>query len=121
MIGDCLCESCRAAATALSKRHADGSLPIEDYNIELEDQGGHTVKFGTETDQRYCTLLVGIRNDYLNFHANETVFVFVLVLFHSAAMMGLMLHTKGKSLIGMEMYSDAVEVLAMAEVSCYCW
>ncbi|XP_010467169.1 PREDICTED: NEDD8 ultimate buster 1-like [Camelina sativa] len=74
----------KAAATALSKRHADGSLPIEDYNIELEDQGGHKVQFGTETDQ-------------------------------SAAMMGLMLHTKAKSLIEMEMYSDAVEVLAMAE------
>ncbi|XP_010496033.1 PREDICTED: NEDD8 ultimate buster 1 isoform X1 [Camelina sativa] len=76
----------KAAATALSKRHADGSLPIEDYNIELEDQGGHKVQFGTETDQ-------------------------------SAAMMGLMLHTKAKSLIEMEMYSDAVEVLAMAEES----
>ncbi|XP_010413737.1 PREDICTED: NEDD8 ultimate buster 1-like isoform X2 [Camelina sativa] len=74
----------KAAATALSKRHADGSLPIEDYNIELEDQGGHKVQFGTETDQ-------------------------------SAAMMGLLLHTKAKSLIEMEMYSDAVEVLAMAE------
>ncbi|KAJ0241791.1 Uncharacterized protein HA466_0211580 [Hirschfeldia incana] len=41
----------KAAATALSKRHADGSLPMEDYNIELEDQGGQQVKFGTETDQ----------------------------------------------------------------------
>jgi hypothetical protein len=78
----------KAAATALSKRHADGSLPIQDYNIELEDQGGHKVQFGTETDQ-------------------------------SAAMMGLMLHTKAKSLIEIEMYSDAVEVLAMAEVSCF--
>ncbi|ESQ50280.1 hypothetical protein EUTSA_v10001944mg [Eutrema salsugineum] len=76
----------KAAATALSKRHADGSLPIEDYNIELEDQGGHRVNFGTETDQ-------------------------------SAAMMGLMLHTKGKSLIERGMYSDAIEVLAMAEES----
>ncbi|CAH2044505.1 unnamed protein product [Thlaspi arvense] len=76
----------RVIATALSKRHADGSLPIGDYNIELEDQGGHQVKFGTETDQ-------------------------------SAAMMGLMLHTKGKSLIELEKYSDAVEVLSMAEES----
>uniref|UniRef100_A0A1J3CDP2 NEDD8 ultimate buster 1 n=2 Tax=Noccaea caerulescens TaxID=107243 RepID=A0A1J3CDP2_NOCCA len=78
----------KAAATALSKRHAYGSLPLpsEDYNIELEDQGGHTVQFGSETDQR-------------------------------AAMMGLMLHTKAKSLIEMEMYSDAVEVLSMAEES----
>ncbi|XP_010466784.1 PREDICTED: uncharacterized protein LOC104746934 [Camelina sativa] len=33
----------------------------------------------------------------------------------NGAMMGLMLHTKAKSLIEMEMYSDAVEVLAMAE------
>ncbi|CAN8270762.1 unnamed protein product [Cochlearia groenlandica] len=41
----------KAAATALSKRHADGSLPIEDYNIELEDQKGQKVQFGTETDQ----------------------------------------------------------------------
>ncbi|KFK39931.1 hypothetical protein AALP_AA3G308100 [Arabis alpina] len=76
----------KAAATALSKRHNDGSLPDQDYNIELEDQGGHTVKLGSETDQR-------------------------------AAMMGLMLHTKGKRLIEMEMYSDAVEVLLMAEES----
>ncbi|KAF8018190.1 hypothetical protein BT93_H3171 [Corymbia citriodora subsp. variegata] len=28
----------KAAATALAKRHADGSLPLEDFNIELEDQ-----------------------------------------------------------------------------------
>ncbi|KAK6248310.1 hypothetical protein QUC31_019875 [Theobroma cacao] len=42
----------KAAATALSKRHVDGSLPIEDFNIELEDQGGQTVQLGTETDQR---------------------------------------------------------------------
>ncbi|KAG2298053.1 hypothetical protein Bca4012_009262 [Brassica carinata] len=76
----------KAAATALSKRHADGSLPIEDYNIELEDQGGQQVKFGTETDQ-------------------------------SAAMMGLMLHAKAKSLIETDMYVDALEVLAMAEES----
>jgi len=40
-------------------------------------------------------------------------------VFNSAAMMGLMLHTKAKSLIEIEMYSDAVEVLAMAEVSCF--
>ncbi|EOY31246.1 Ubiquitin-associated (UBA)/TS-N domain-containing protein [Theobroma cacao] len=42
----------KTAATALSKRHVDGSLPIEDFNIELEDQGGQTVQLGTETDQR---------------------------------------------------------------------
>ncbi|KAK7860768.1 nedd8 ultimate buster 1 [Quercus suber] len=42
----------KAAATALAKRHADGSLPIEDFNIELEDQSGKTVHLGSETDQR---------------------------------------------------------------------
>ncbi|KAM4133292.1 hypothetical protein ACJW30_01G317400 [Castanea mollissima] len=42
----------KAAATALAKRHADGSLPIEDFNIELEDQSGKTIHLGSETDQR---------------------------------------------------------------------
>ncbi|XWS70767.1 hypothetical protein CRYUN_Cryun03dG0077100 [Craigia yunnanensis] len=42
----------KEAATALSKRHIDGSLPIEDFNIELENQGGQKVQLGTETDQR---------------------------------------------------------------------
>lgn len=42
----------KAAATALAKRHADGSLPLEDFNIELEDQSGHKVNMGSETDQR---------------------------------------------------------------------
>ncbi|XP_022749590.1 NEDD8 ultimate buster 1-like isoform X2 [Durio zibethinus] len=42
----------KVAATALSKRHVDGSLPIEDFNIELENQGGQKVQLGTETDQR---------------------------------------------------------------------
>ncbi|XP_030468722.2 uncharacterized protein LOC115687340 [Syzygium oleosum] len=42
----------KAAATALAKRHADGSLPLEDFNIELEDQSGKKVNMGSETDQR---------------------------------------------------------------------
>lgn len=42
----------KAAATALAKRHADGSLPIEDFNIVLEDQSGKKVQLGSETDQR---------------------------------------------------------------------
>lgn len=42
----------KAAATALAKRHADGSLPIEDFNIVLEDQSGKKVQMGSETDQR---------------------------------------------------------------------
>lgn len=37
----------------MSKRNADGSLPLEDYVIELEDQGGRQVKLGSETDQQY--------------------------------------------------------------------
>uniref|UniRef100_A0A3N7G865 UBA domain-containing protein n=1 Tax=Populus trichocarpa TaxID=3694 RepID=A0A3N7G865_POPTR len=39
-----------AAVTALSKRHADGALPIEDFDIELEDQSGKKVHF-SETDR----------------------------------------------------------------------
>ncbi|XP_057968287.1 uncharacterized protein LOC131157874 [Malania oleifera] len=42
----------KAAATALAKRHADGYLPIEDFDIELEDQSGQKVHLGSETDQR---------------------------------------------------------------------
>ena len=47
----------RAAAVGLAKRHADGSLPVEDFNIELENQSGHQVQLGTETDQWYDTQL----------------------------------------------------------------
>ncbi|XP_028753963.1 NEDD8 ultimate buster 1 isoform X2 [Neltuma alba] len=42
----------KTAATALAKRHADGSLPMEDFNIEVEDQSGQKVQLGSETDQR---------------------------------------------------------------------
>ncbi|CAI8587346.1 unnamed protein product [Vicia faba] len=42
----------RAAATALAERHADGSLPVEDFNIEVEDQSGQKVRLGSELDQR---------------------------------------------------------------------
>lgn len=42
----------KTAVAALAKRHADGSLPVEDYNIELEDQRGQKVNMGTETDRR---------------------------------------------------------------------
>ncbi|KOM40070.1 hypothetical protein LR48_Vigan04g026800 [Vigna angularis] len=42
----------RAAATAMAERHSDGALPIEDFNIEVEDQSGQKVRLGSETDQR---------------------------------------------------------------------
>ncbi|KAL9224423.1 hypothetical protein vseg_000455 [Gypsophila vaccaria] len=42
----------KAAVGALARRHADGSLPVEDFNIQLEDQSGHKVDMGSETDQR---------------------------------------------------------------------
>ncbi|KAL8136061.1 uncharacterized protein LOC141713625 [Apium graveolens] len=42
----------KAAAMSLAKRHADGSLPIEDFNLELENQSGEKVQLGTENDQR---------------------------------------------------------------------
>lgn len=47
----------RAAAMSLAKRHADGSLPIEDFNLELENQSGEKVQLGTENDQRYKILV----------------------------------------------------------------
>ncbi|KAI7749289.1 hypothetical protein M8C21_023624 [Ambrosia artemisiifolia] len=48
----------RAAATSLAKRHADGSLPVEDFNLELENQSGEKVKLETEDDQR--ALMMGL-------------------------------------------------------------
>ncbi|KAL2581241.1 hypothetical protein AAZV13_15G173600 [Glycine max] len=42
----------RAAANAMAERHADGALPVEDFNIEVEDQNGQKVRLGSETDQR---------------------------------------------------------------------
>lgn len=53
----------KAAATALAKRHANGFLPVEDFNIELEDQSGQKVNLGSETDQR--AIMMG-----LMLHAN---------------------------------------------------
>ncbi|XP_020589026.1 NEDD8 ultimate buster 1 isoform X2 [Phalaenopsis equestris] len=42
----------RAAAHALAQRHADGSFPVEDFNLQLENQSGQKVNFGSENDQR---------------------------------------------------------------------
>lgn len=53
----------RAAATALAERHADGSLPVEDFNIEVEDQSGQKVHLGSETDQRYLSFGIFILLD----------------------------------------------------------
>ncbi|CAK9134286.1 unnamed protein product [Ilex paraguariensis] len=53
----------KAAATSLAKRHADGSLPIEDFNLELENQSGEKVQLGSETDQQ--AIMMG-----LMLHAN---------------------------------------------------
>ncbi|KAK4381425.1 hypothetical protein Sango_2970000 [Sesamum angolense] len=52
-----------AAATSLASRHADGSLPVEDFNLELENQSGEKVQLGSETDQR--AIMMG-----LMLHAN---------------------------------------------------
>ncbi|MED6216316.1 hypothetical protein PIB30_006601 [Stylosanthes scabra] len=30
----------KSVATALAERHADGLLPVKDFNIEVEDQSG---------------------------------------------------------------------------------
>ncbi|KAL8136968.1 hypothetical protein V2J09_002969 [Rumex salicifolius] len=40
------------AAAGLAERHSDGSIPLDDYNIELENQSGQKVNLGSETDQR---------------------------------------------------------------------
>ncbi|XP_059285554.1 uncharacterized protein LOC132039029 isoform X1 [Lycium ferocissimum] len=53
----------KAAAISLSDRHADGSLPVEDFNLELENQSGQKVQLGSETDQR--AIMMG-----LMLHAN---------------------------------------------------
>ncbi|PIA42247.1 hypothetical protein AQUCO_02000010v1 [Aquilegia coerulea] len=76
----------RAATEALTRRHADGSLPLpeEDYNIELEDQSGQKVHMGSEAERR-------------------------------GAMMGLMLHAHAKNLIKRQMYKEALDVLSMGE------
>ncbi|EEF30062.1 NEDD8 ultimate buster 1 [Ricinus communis] len=52
----------KAAVTALSRRHGDGSLPLDDFNIELEDQSGQKVHF-SETDRQ--AIMMG-----LMLHAN---------------------------------------------------
>lgn len=51
------------AATSLAQRHAEGSLPVEDFNLELENQSGEKVQLGSETDQR--AIMMG-----LMLHAN---------------------------------------------------
>uniref|UniRef100_A0ACD5V202 Uncharacterized protein n=1 Tax=Avena sativa TaxID=4498 RepID=A0ACD5V202_AVESA len=38
------------AAKALSQRHTDGSFPEEDFNLDLEDQSGQKVMFGSTDD-----------------------------------------------------------------------
>ncbi|CAM0901967.1 unnamed protein product [Alopecurus aequalis] len=38
------------AAKALSQRHSDGSFPEEDFNLDLEDQSGQKVMFGSTDD-----------------------------------------------------------------------
>ncbi|VFQ62966.1 unnamed protein product [Cuscuta campestris] len=53
----------KAAATALSQRHAEGTLPVEDFNLELENQSGEKVQLGSDTDQR--AIMMG-----LMLHAN---------------------------------------------------
>ncbi|KAL5783390.1 hypothetical protein ACOSP7_008419 [Xanthoceras sorbifolium] len=53
----------KAAAAALVERHADGSVPLEDFDIELEDQNGEKIRFGSETDRR--AMMMG-----LMLHAN---------------------------------------------------
>ncbi|XP_050214641.1 uncharacterized protein LOC126665776 [Mercurialis annua] len=52
----------KAAVTALSRRHGDGSLPVENFNLELEDQSGQKLNF-SESDRQ--AIMMG-----LMLHAN---------------------------------------------------
>lgn len=54
----------KAAVTSMATRHADGLLPAEDFNMELENQSGEKVQLGSETDQR--AVMMG-----LMLHANS--------------------------------------------------
>ncbi|PKA51493.1 hypothetical protein AXF42_Ash002858 [Apostasia shenzhenica] len=47
---------CFVSPNALAQRHAHGSFPMEDFNLELENQSGQKVNFGSENDQRYLRL-----------------------------------------------------------------
>ena len=58
-----LCACCCVPRLLLIKKHliwcVGGEIivcdiPIEDYNIDLENQSGETVQLGSETDQRHC-------------------------------------------------------------------
>ncbi|KAL3511245.1 hypothetical protein ACH5RR_030646 [Cinchona calisaya] len=41
------------AATSLAQRHSGhGALPVENFNLELENQSGQKVQLGSESDQR---------------------------------------------------------------------
>lgn len=65
----------RAAALALSGRHADGSLPVEDFNIELEDQNGQKVNLGSETDQKYNILEFLLFSSHVCLRNNQPVLI----------------------------------------------
>ncbi|CAL1359017.1 unnamed protein product [Linum trigynum] len=47
----------KAAVTALSTRHADGALPLEDFNLEIEDQLGNKLHL-SESDRQ--ALMMGL-------------------------------------------------------------
>ncbi|QHO38803.1 uncharacterized protein DS421_4g123580 [Arachis hypogaea] len=58
----------RTIATALAGRHADGSLHVEDFIIEVKDQSGKKVQLGFENDQR--AVMMGLMLD-----ANEKLLI----------------------------------------------
>ncbi|EPS60127.1 hypothetical protein M569_14677, partial [Genlisea aurea] len=58
----------KAAASSLVNRHADGSLSVESFNLELENQSGEKVELGSETDQK--AVMMG-----LMLHANAKALI----------------------------------------------
>ncbi|KAG8043707.1 hypothetical protein GUJ93_ZPchr0458g22754 [Zizania palustris] len=55
------------AAKALSQRHTDGSFPEEDFNVDLEDQSGHKVMFGSVDDIKALKMALMLHQNAKNF------------------------------------------------------
>ncbi|XP_074579653.1 uncharacterized protein LOC141836135 [Curcuma longa] len=51
------------AAKALTERHADGSLPMEDYSLELENQSGQKMVLESESDRKALMLGLMLHNN----------------------------------------------------------
>ncbi|CAI0388927.1 unnamed protein product [Linum tenue] len=118
----------KAAVTALSTRHADGALPLEDFNLEIEDQLGNKLHL-SESDRQ--ALMMG-----LMLHTNGKVlmkrgkFRDALEVLNMAEVGWLFLNIAGRfaclfKLFGYEFWEDSllrvdnIAMLQMDMVWCY--